>query len=144
MTKSKVSKAKSNERLDNLDGLNNTDSTLRPIGNNSVSPRYKARKRHHRVFTEPSLTVPDQSYTLRELYERSVVNSMPAVERAAYYDEEQNVDRLFAKSGIDINMLDLVEIQEYKDQLDARIRDMKGKLQQPKKPAAPAVASESE
>ena len=144
MTKSKVSKAKVNEN----DSTINHDDCLFAIANrNSDSPiraRYKGRKRVHRVFTEPSLTVPDQSYTLRELYERSVVNSMPAVVRAAYYDEEQNVDRLFAKSGIDINTLDLVEIQEYKDQLDERIRNMKGKLQQQNKPAAQAVASESE
>lgn len=91
-------------------------------GGHSVSPRYKTRKRNYQVFKESSLTVPDQSYTVRELFERAVVNSAPPnVERQAFYDTEQDIDKLFSRSGIDLSTLDLVEIEEYREQLNGYI-----------------------
>lgn len=94
-------------------------------GGHSVSPRYKTRKRNYQVFKEPSMTVPDQSYTVRELFERAVVNSAPNVERQAFYDTEQDIDKLFSRSGIDLSTLDLVEIEEYREQLNGYIDETK-------------------
>ena len=96
------------------------------FGGHSVSPRYKTRKRNYQVFKEPSMTVPDQSYTVRELFERAVVNSAPPnVERQAFYDSEQDIDKLFSRSGIDLSTLDLVEIEEYREQLNGYIDETK-------------------
>lgn len=109
-----------------------SDIVFKRIGH-SFSPRYKTRKCHRRVFTEKTMTIPDQSYTIRELFERSAVNSMPGgLERRVFYDDEKDINKLFARSGIDLSTLDLVELQEYKEQLDDKIRDAKASLQQKK------------
>ena len=71
-----------------------------------------------RFFSKPSRLVPDQTYTVRELMERAVVNALPQVQRQGYYDDEQTIERLFAKSGIDLSTLDLVELQLYKRELE--------------------------
>lgn len=95
-----------------------------------VSSRVKCRRPHHRTFKENSQVVPDQAYTIRELYERSVVNSMPEVnQRKTYFDDEQDVTKLLEKSGIDLSTLDLTEIDEYKQQLQSYIDERKKSLQ---------------
>lgn len=77
-----------------------------------------------RLFTKASRLVPDQSYTVRELMERAVVNALPSVQRQGFYDDEQDITRLFAKSGIDLSTLDLVELQMYREELNDYINQL--------------------
>lgn len=108
--------------MDDLTNNSRVYGNVHLSGGHSISPRYKTRKRNYKVFKEPSMTVPDQSYTVRELFERAVVNSAPPnVERQAFYDAEQDIDKLFARSGIDLSTLDLVELEDYRDQLNGYI-----------------------
>lgn len=77
-------------------------------------------------YDEPSMTVPSQSYTVRELFERAVLNSMPEnVQRRFFYEDTNDIEVLFSRSGIDVSTLDLVELEEYKEQLSQRINDFK-------------------
>ena len=123
-----------------IDMANSCDNTTPQQARLDIffSPYRKARPRVHKTITEPSMTVPDQSYTVRELFERSVVNSMPDISRRQpYYSDEQNEDKLLEMSGIDLSTLDLVELDEYKRNLkryiDQRNQQYQAELQRHRK-----------
>lgn len=112
------------------DAITNNNANANRNHDIFISSRTKTNKCRHRVFKEESLMVPDQAYTVRELFERSVVNSMPEVnQRKTYFDDEQDVTKLLEKSGIDLSTLDLTEIDEYKQQLQSYIDERKKSLQ---------------
>jgi hypothetical protein len=66
---------------------------------------YDYTKHEGRVFTEPSLTVPDQAMTVREILER-YASGMPLDGQPGepWYDEESN--------GVNLKTLDLSERAE--------------------------------
>lgn len=111
------------------DAITNNNANANRNHDIFISSRTKTNKCRHRVFKEESLMVPDQAYTVRELFERSVVNSMPAVNQPkAYYDEEQDVNKLLERSGVDLSTLDLVELEEYKDSIQRYIDGKKSDI----------------
>lgn len=82
------------------------------------------------ISTQPSLTVPDQSLTLRELlinYTRG--NDLPTTQKQpAFFDSEQFIP--------DLNRMDLVDIQEMMEdnaQNAAQLQDNLKELSKPKK-----------
>lgn len=118
------------------DGTNNIASDdllydiLRDNPSCPVNPVYKAHGRGDKIFKKSSKVIPDQTYTVRELFERAVLNSMPeGLERPYYVEDTSDVDELFNRSGIDLSSLDLVELDELKSSLDTRITELKSKFQ---------------
>lgn len=113
---------------------------------NKVKHKMTFRQCHvvGRNFTGQSLTVPDQTYTIRELMERAACGASPGVERQVYYDEVQDVDELLTHSGVDLSTLDLVELEEYRDSINQRISDLKAKATPAKSsaPEEPSIPSE--
>ena len=115
-----------------------------PNGNSScafkIRPIYsfcrtvnQSREVRGRQIKKPSDVVPDQTYTIRQLFERSVLNSMPTGLGRSYYAEDTtNIDSLMARSGIDLTQLDLTELDDYKEQLSNIIEYRKSQLK-PKK-----------
>lgn len=90
--------------------------------NCSMSPRFKSPLVRGRVFQKPSEVIPDQSYSVRQLFERAVGGAVPPVAKEVYYDDENlSLDQLFSRSGVDLNTLDLCELQEYSNELNSRI-----------------------
>lgn len=107
------------------------DSLILEISSHSVSynPRVKVRQVVPRKFKRPSKLVPDQTYTVRQLFDRAVVNSMPDDLARQYYAEDTNdVDKLFERSGIDLTTLDLVELDDYLEMVKNRIDEHKEKI----------------
>lgn len=63
--------------------------------------------------------------------ERSVCNAMPDVAEPVYYDDAQDDETLFSRSGIDLSSLDLVELQAYKAELQRFIDGFSGLEEKP-------------
>lgn len=117
----------------------NDTNTVSDIGsfsinsNCSLSPRFKSPLVRGRVFQKPSEVIPDQSYTVRQLFERAVCGAMPAVAKEVYYDDENlSLDQLFNRSGVDLNTLDLCDLQAYSDELNSRISRARESLNKPR------------
>lgn len=62
------------------------------------------------VSKNPSLTVPDQTYTMRQILDRSRRGLPVSGGRVPLYDEDDDLP--------DIRTMDLCDIQEYKDKLE--------------------------
>lgn len=90
----------------------------------SISPRYKYHALKGRTFEKESQTVPNQAYTVREIYERSVLNSpAPIKESPGIYSQNQDEEYLFSLEGTDPNRLDLVELQELQELMKSRVNE---------------------
>lgn len=87
-----------------------------------------------RHFTDVSLTVPDQSYSIRDLMQRNACGMEVPIERQVFYDEEQDVDKLLEHTGVDLSTLDLVELQEYKEMVNNRINELRSQNSTPPAP----------
>ena len=114
--------------MENNEQFNYDGSTITHY-DRCCSPRDKYRKSTGRFFKKPSQLVPDQTYTIKQLFERSVVGSMPdGLVRPFYAEDTNDIDKLFQRSGIDLTTLDLTELDDYKERLNERIEDMKRRL----------------
>ena len=92
------------------------------------SPSYKVSPHKGRTFKTTTQTVPDQAYTVREIFERSVLNSdVPCKHHPAFYSDNQNEDYLLSLEGIDPATLDLVELKELQNRLNLRVSEYKRK-----------------
>lgn len=68
----------------------------------------------------PSQTVPDMSYTIKELLERHTNGSMPPVYREAIYQELDNWEvNPMVKPDFELS-----DLQELKDHVDRRVSDL--------------------
>lgn len=124
-----------NDSTTRVDGNNCNDadcllfSLLRDNPSAPVNPIYKTRRGTHKVFKKPSQVIPHQTYTVRELFERAVLNSMPdGIERSYFAEDTTDVDELFNRSGIDLTTLDLVELDDYKSKIGKKIDEMKTQM----------------
>lgn len=59
----------------------------------------------------PSLAIPGEAYTIRELLEKYTNGVMPDIHREGQYDEEPDIDNpdMFRKPDLDLSDLDLME-----------------------------------
>ncbi|MEM3318498.1 MAG: hypothetical protein QXT80_03010 [Thermoplasmatales archaeon] len=64
------------------------------------------------INDEVSLTVPDMSYTVRELLEKFTSGVMPAVERNPLYEDDPDFDNIDPSRLGDFDLVDLLEMQE--------------------------------
>lgn len=82
-----------------------------------------------RKFTAESLTIPGQTYTIQELFERALFNNLPEeLNRVSHFDDEQGtatITELLAHEGTDFTLLDEIEQFEYHEQLREYISNMK-------------------
>ena len=73
---------------------------------------------------QPSLTVPDQTMSLRVILER-YAKGLPLVGNPAQpiYTPEEDLE---SSLGVDLRTLDLSEIKELKDSVNQEVREIKG------------------
>lgn len=88
---------------------------------------------------QPSLTVPDQTMSLRELLHRHT-RGLPLhhVERPTYYNENETID---------LKTLDLVDIQDLKDNIQENIEDLSNQIraqQKPRDTSPPPTSTQTE
>lgn len=96
-------------------------------------PRFKTQWNAHlfpsvgKVISQPSLTIPDQSMTMREILQRYANGLDPVGAKIPmYYGEDEQME-------MDINKMDLSERYEWIAQNRIRIADMKDRLANPDK-----------
>lgn len=65
---------------------------------------------------EPSLTVPDQSFTIKELLIRYTSGTMPPVYRDGYYEEDDEID-IDNVNPMERGDFDLVDAQQLSDEI---------------------------
>lgn len=70
------------------------------------------------TFTMPSLTVPDASFTVRQLLDRFTTGNVPAIAREGYYENEDWDDY----SPMNDHDFDLTDAQNLRDQLMKRAK----------------------
>lgn len=80
---------------------------------------YEAEWQHHgEVNLLPSVTVPNEAFTLRDIMNRFVVGMDPAVTRNLIYDGDENYDDLDAEplepGELDPAELETVAMQDYR------------------------------
>lgn len=85
------------------------------------------RTERGRNTTLPSVAIPDQSYSIKELLTRFKGGTMPPVAKRAAFDDNPNIDEI---SWPDFNRMDLTEIDDFDRKLKTRINDARTKLQQ--------------
>lgn len=68
-----------------------------------------------RIFTQPSLTIPDQTMSIKELVTRFAKGLPIAEGKTPIYDEDG------VSEGIDLRKLDLSEIHELKKQIEWKL-----------------------
>ena len=108
-------------------GDNSVDSETNYPYRNKNRSRYRKRNKRN---IRPSQVVPNETYTIRELFERATVGSMPEVARPFYAEDTDDASLLLQRDGIDLSTLDLVELQEYKDSVDDKIKRYNTTLEQ--------------
>lgn len=78
-----------------------------------------------------SMTVPDQSYTVRELLQKFTSGGMPDVAKVPQYEEDPDFDDIDPTRLPDFDLADLTELQLELDQrkatLDAYIAEQQAK-----------------
>lgn len=80
------------------------------------------REKKHRVFTQPSQTVPDQTMSIKEILERYAKGLPIGGGLDPIYEEEET-------NGINPRTLDLVDIQEIKAYNKKNIEELKEKFE---------------
>ncbi len=92
-----------------------------------MMPKTKIYKDYEgKICKTPSLTIPDQTMSMRKLMER-YAQGLPLeghTPKTAHYDEESN--------GINIKTLDLVDLEMLHDGNTVYIQELKKPKQQPK------------
>lgn len=106
--------------------VNRLDSQNNNYGPNKNRARYRRFNKRH---IQPSAVVPDETYTIRELFERAVVNSMPDVGRSYYAEDTSDASILLERDAVDFSTLDLVELKEYEDKVKSHIAQHKSNLE---------------
>lgn len=91
--------------------------------------KQKQQSSKARKFTAQSLTIPGQTYTIQELFERALFNNLPEeLNRVSHFDDEEGtatITQLLAHEGTDITLLDEIEQFQYQEQLREYISNMK-------------------
>lgn len=81
------------------------------------------------INEEPSLTVPDQAYTVQELLEKFTSGGIPPVSLPGQYDDDPSFDDIDPTRLGDFDLADLtalqIELAEKKATLDAYIEAQK-------------------
>lgn len=88
---------------------------------------YDHTKHRGRLFEQGSMTVPDQSYTVRDLLRRFRNGTMPPVSHPGEFDDGDLEDPL-----PDFSAMDLTEIAEYQQKLNNRIIQLKQEYERSK------------
>jgi len=90
---------------------------------------YVPHPEYYETNNEPSLTVPDQSYTIKELLMRFTSGGMPAIAKTGTYEEDPTFEDLDPTRLGDFDLADLTELQiefeQKKAWLDAEIQKQK-------------------
>lgn len=89
------------------------------------NPETRTGDRTEKKTTKPSLTIPDQSFSVSELMERNKRGLPLGGGRVPSFSQDPENDMV-----PDLARLDLAEIQELKLQIQQTINDNQGKLQQ--------------
>jgi len=90
---------------------------LYPVVKNSLNANVFPKK--HKIFTQPSMTVPDQTMSIRTILER-YSRGLPIGGRLdEYYDEEDDLP--------DFRTLDLAERQELAENYENEINEIKSR-----------------
>lgn len=77
---------------------------------------YDHKEHPGQTFTLPSETVPDMSYSIRELLARFTAGTMPPVARDVYYEENPDINN---PDPVDSPNFDIVDAYELRDKLRA-------------------------
>lgn len=78
----------------------------------------------------PSVVVPNETYTIRELFERAVISSMPdGLARPYYAEDTDDASILLDREVVDFSRLDLVELDDYRSRLNDKIGIYKTELE---------------
>lgn len=89
-----------------------------------------------KVFTQPSMTVPDQSMNMREIMDRFAKGLPLPDQKVELWDEDSD--------GIDPKVLDLVDLQEISMKNSEKLKNLEMKHEQEKKHAKEAKQKEKE
>ena len=130
-----MNKEQINELLSGIrriaDAVESCNNRMDCKDNHFVANKNRARYRgFNKRHIQPSAIVPDETYTIRELFERAVVNSMPDIGRIYYAEDTSDPSILLERDAVDISTLDLVELQEYKQHIQGYINTHKTKLEE--------------
>lgn len=77
---------------------------------------YNHKEHTGQSFKLPSMTVPDMSYTIRELLARFTAGTMPPVGRQVYYEDNPDINN---PDPLDAPNFDLVDAYELRDKMRA-------------------------
>ena len=86
------------------------------------------RKSKGQTFTQPSLTVPDQTMSMRTILDRYAKGLPVAGSKEAIWDEDE------ISNGINPKTLDLVDFQEMKMNNKAKIEDLEKEVKRQRQP----------
>lgn len=86
------------------------------------------RKNKGQTFTQPSLTVPDQTMSMRTILDRYAKGLPVAGSKEAIWDEDES------SNGINPRTLDLVDFQEMKMKNKAKIEDLEKEVKKQRQP----------
>lgn len=90
---------------------------------------YEPQPEYYEENTQPSLTVPDQSYTIKELLMRFTSGGMPDIAKTGTYEDDPSFEDIDPTRLGDFDLADLTELQIELDQkkawLDAEIQKQK-------------------
>lgn len=130
-----MNKEQINELLSGIrriaDAVESCNNRMDCKDNHFVANKNRARyRRFNKRHIQPSAVVPDETYTIRELFERAVVNSMPDIGRSYYAEDTSDPSILLDRDAVDFSTLDLVELQEYKDRVNGYIQTHKSRLEE--------------
>lgn len=92
------------------------------VKNSLTAPYFKPK---HQKFTQASQTIPDQSLTMRQLFDRYAKGLPLEAKDPVYYGEDDEIP--------DFKKMDLTEIDEYKKNLSADIEEKLEKSKRRKK-----------
>lgn len=86
---------------------------------------YHLYPKKYKIFTQPSLTIPDQSMSMRELLERHTRGlDLGGISKEPIFEEED-----MPTSGVNPKVLDLVDIENLKLENAQKIKDLQSKAQ---------------
>lgn len=87
---------------------------------------YSEKPKRKKIFTQPSLAVPDQSMTMREIFDRFAKGLPISGGFMPIYDEEN------ISNGINPKSLDLVDIQKMRIETDQKMTQLATKARNEK------------
>jgi len=90
---------------------------------------YHEFEKEYQTFTQPSMTVPDQSMTIREIMDRYARGLDVGGKMEELWEDEDGSD------GINPRTLDLVDLQELKIKAEEKIKSYEKRAKKAKKDA---------